>query len=185
MKLLMAGNETYGLAKSIKEIYPDTVSLSRTTGYDFKTLDAKKKAAIESLDYDVFLCVSALGDFHQSLLVERIIEKWQEKNHKGYLIVLGSSADTPVNGSTRMYNVEKRALRAFCRQLSQIAASIKPSNWKVTYIAPGNLHTPKQDEKMPDTPKLDTEYVAQVIKWLIDQPDHINISELCLDRIQR
>jgi len=45
------------------------------------------------------------------------------------------------------------------------------------------MHTPKQDEKMPDTPKLDTDYVAGVIQWLINQPKDINISELCLDRV--
>jgi NADP-dependent 3-hydroxy acid dehydrogenase YdfG len=38
---------------------------------------------------------------------------------------------------------------------------------------------------MPDTLKLDTDYVAGVIKWLIDQPHNVNISELCLDRIQK
>jgi NAD(P)-dependent dehydrogenase (short-subunit alcohol dehydrogenase family) len=180
----MAGNEEYGLAKSLKMLYPDTVSLSRTTGYDIKKLETKKQIAEMSLDYNVFFCVSALGDFHQSLLVEKIMEKWQEKKHPGYLIVLGSSADTPVNGTLRMYNVEKRALRAYCRQLSQIAASEKPSNWKVTYVAPGNLHTPNQDAKMPSTLKLDCDYVAGVISWLLEQPFDINISELCLDRKQ-
>jgi NADP-dependent 3-hydroxy acid dehydrogenase YdfG len=34
---------------------------------------------------------------------------------------------------------------------------------------------------MPDVPKLDCAYVAGVIKWLIDQPANVNISELCLD----
>ena len=181
----MAGNEQYGLAKSVKQLYPEVVGLSRTSGYDIKKLETKKQIAEMSLDYDVFLCVSALGDFHQSLLVEKIMEKWQEKNHKGYLIAVGSSADTPVNGTLRMYNVEKRALRAYCRQLSQIAGSDKPSNWKVTYIAPGNLHTPNQDAKMPTTPKLDCDYVAGIIGWLLEQPADINISELCLDKIQR
>ena len=70
------------------------------------------------------------------------------------------------------------------RQLSQAVSSDSPPNWKTTYIAPGNMHTPRQDEKMPGIPKLETSYVSQVIKWLIDQPASVNISELCLDRIQ-
>ena len=183
----MVGNENYGLAQSIKKVYPDVVSLSRTTGYDLRSannLQVKKDIAKMSLDYDVFLAVSALGDFNQTLLLEQVMKYWG-KSHRGYLIAVGSSADTPVNGTDRMYNVEKRALRAYCRQLSQMSAGNAPPAWKVTYISPGNLHTPKQDEKMPNTPKLDPDYVASVIKWLIEQPSNINISELCLDRIQR
>ena len=44
------------------------------------------------------------------------------------------------------------------------------------------MHTPKQDEKMPGTLMLDTEYVAGIIDWLVTQPEHVNISELTLDR---
>ena len=71
------------------------------------------------------------------------------------------------------------------RQLSQAVSSETPPAWKTTYISPGNLHTPRQDEKMPNTPKLSTDYVAEIIKWLIDQPQDINISEFCLDKIQK
>ena len=81
-----------------------------------------------------------------------------------------------------MYPAEKKALRAYCRQLSQISAGENDCGLKVTYLSPGNLHTPKQDEKMPDTPKLDTNYVADIIQWLLEQPQDVNISELCLDR---
>jgi NADP-dependent 3-hydroxy acid dehydrogenase YdfG len=47
------------------------------------------------------------------------------------------------------------------------------------------MHTPKQDEKMPGVKKLDTDYVAGMIKWLLEQPQDVNISEICLDRIQK
>jgi len=183
--MLVIGNKDYGLAKSIAEIYPDAKYMSRTTGYNLGQRHVREEVAARSLNYEVVILVSALGDFSQVMLAEAIAKEWWKNDHKGYLIAVGSSADTPVKGSKWIYPVEKKALRAYMRQLSQAVSSDTPPNWKTTYIAPGNMHTPKQDEKMPNTPKLDTDYVAGIIQWLIEQPHNINISELCLDRIQK
>ena len=182
--MLVIGNKDYGLASSIANIYPHAEFYSRTTGYNVGKREVRETVAEQSLAHaEVILC-SALGDFSQVMLAEAVAKQWFEHNHKGYLIAVGSSADTPVKGSKWIYPVENRALRAYMRQLSQAVSSETPPNWKTTYIAPGNMHTPRQDEKMPDIPKLEPSYVAGVIKWLIDQPASVNISELCLDRIQ-
>ena len=98
------------------------------------------------------------------------------------MIVFGSSADTPVKASTWMYPTEKKALRAYCRQISQKSSGDQPWPIKMTYIAPGHIHTPKQDEKHPTRKKLDCDYIASVVKWLLSQPDDVNISEICFDR---
>jgi len=185
MKILVAGNKSYGLAKSLYEKYPQAYFLSRSSGWDFSDQETQKRAAELSLDYDVFLSISCLNRFNQLKLVQSVSEKWVENDHKGYLIALGSSADTPVNGNTRIYPVEKKALRSYLRQLSQICSSETPKKFKVTYLSPGNLHTPSMDKKFPDTPKLDCDYVVNVIQWLLEQPMDVNISELCLDKIQR
>lgn len=185
MKILVAGNKNYGLAKSIYKLYPNATFLSRSSGYNLYEKETRQKVAEMSLDYDVFISVSCLGQYAQSILIETVMNSWWKENHSGYLIALGSSADTPVKGTKWGYPAEKKALRAYTRQLSQAVSSDTPPNCKTTYLSPGNMHTPKQDEKMPDTPKLDTEYVASIIDWLIKQPANINISELCLDRIQK
>lgn len=184
MKILVAGNKDYGLSNSIAQEYPDAKFLSRSTGFNLNDSDIRDEIAKLSLDYDVFISVSCLSQFRQTLVVESIIKEWMSNNHNGYMIVIGSSADTPVKGTSWTYPSEKKALRAYLRQLSQIVASSQPPNWKITYLSPGNLHTPKQDQKLPDTPKLDTDYVTSLIKWLLAQPRNINISEVCLDRIQ-
>jgi NADP-dependent 3-hydroxy acid dehydrogenase YdfG len=181
MKILIAGNKNYGLSKSLYDIYPDATFLSRSTGQH----DVRESVGPMSLDYDVFISVSCLSQFKQVLLVESVAKTWIENNHKGYLIAIGSSADTPVKASGWSYPAEKKALRAYMRQLSQVVSSDNPQNWKSTYVSPGNMHTPRQDEKMPNIPKLDTDYVANVIEWLINQPDDVNISELCLDKKQK
>lgn len=183
--MLVIGNKEYGLAASIAKLYPHAEYYSRSSGYNMGKHDVRQHVGEKSLDHDVVILCSALGDFKQTLLAEVIVQHWINSNHPGYLIAVGSSADTPVKGTKWLYPVEKRALRAYMRQLSQACSSDTPPACKTTYIAPGNMHTPRQDEKMPDTPKLDTDYVAGVIKWLIDQPHNVNISELCLDRIQK
>jgi hypothetical protein len=183
--MLVIGNKTYGLANSIAKLYPSAEYYSRTSGYNLGKRDIREQVAKKSLDHEIVILCSALGDFSQVLLAEAIAKEWVNANHKGYLIALGSSADTPVKGTKWIYPVEKKALRAYMRQLSQAVSSDTPTDFKITYIAPGNMHTPRQDDKMPVIPKLDTDYVAGIIKWLIEQPHNVNISELCLDRIQK
>jgi len=184
MKILVAGNREYGLSKSIHSLYPEATFLSRKTGYDLTIKGVQHQVALTSLDYDVFLSISCLYDFEQLSLIKKIIDCWYENNHQGYLIALGSSADTPVKGTTRMYPVEKRAIRNYLRQISQICSGDEPKNFKITYLSPGNLHTPSMDRKLPELLKLNCDYVAGVINWLLQQPKNINISELCLDRMQ-
>ena len=182
MKILVAGNPEYGLAKAIKEKFPDADFVSRSYGgFDLSIPSTQREIAEKAMDYDVFIAVSCVWRFAQTEYVQEVAKRWLERGH-GYIIAIGSSADTPVKGTAWMYPAEKKALRAYCRQLSQISAGENDCGLKVTYLSPGNLHTPKQDEKMPDTPKLNCEYVADVIKWLIEQPTDINISELCLDK---
>jgi NADP-dependent 3-hydroxy acid dehydrogenase YdfG len=183
--MLIAGNPDYGLSAALSAKFPEAVFASRSNGWDLSQKEAQTRLAKESLAHDVFLSVSCLFDFHQTVLVQEVAKVWHEAKHPGYMIVLGSSADTPVKGSLWLYPAEKKALRAYCRQISQGIASTQPPAFKMTYLSPGNMHTPKQDEKMPDTLKLDCDYVAGIIAWLTTQPVDVNISEFCLDRIQR
>lgn len=182
-KILVAGNPDYGLSKSIKCVYPDATFVSRTHGgFDLSIPSKQRELAELSMDYDVFIAVSCIWRFAQTEYVQEVAKRWIERKH-GYIISIGSSADTPVKGTPWMYPAEKKALRAYCRQLSQISAGENDCKLKITYLSPGNIHTPNQDKKMPGTLKLEPAYIASTIKWLIDQPDSINLSELCLDRI--
>jgi NAD(P)-dependent dehydrogenase (short-subunit alcohol dehydrogenase family) len=184
MKLLVAGNPHYGLAQAIAAKQLGGVYYSRThNNTDLTNVLAQKQFAVDSLQYDVTIIVSCLYGYEQVKLTERVAKEWSANKHQGYLIVLGSSADTPVKGTAWGYPAEKKALRAYCRQLSQMSAGENEHRFRVTYLSPGNMHTPKQDEKMPGIVKLNTGYVADVVAWLTSQPKSVNISELTLDAI--
>ncbi len=185
-KILIAGNQEYGLSGALYKKWPDATFISRSTGLkmDLCLLKNQRHIADLSLEYDVFISVSSLWKFHQTSLVQEVSKKWKEQKHKGYIIAVGSSADTPVKASTWLYPGEKKALRAYCRGVSQMVSGDNYSGFKMTYLSPGWMRTPIEEKKHPDIPKLDLEYVANTVEWLINQPDTVNISELCLDEVR-
>jgi len=105
-----------------------------------------------------------------------------DKNKSGYIINMGSTADTGVKGRTWRYPTEKKALKAYNRDLTYM--TIGGSNIKTTLLSPGSLTTPSVIKKHPDRKLIDIEYVAETILWLINQPDYVNINEISLDPIQ-
>lgn len=184
MSILVAGNKNYGLANSIQNITSEAKFASRSTGYDLSIMSKQEELASESLHYDVFISVSSLYNYYQNQLIEKIVKTWYNNQHQGYILVIGSTADTPVPGTIWQYPAEKKSLRAYCRQISMLISSENPPPFRMTYLSPGNMNTPKAEEKRPEVPKLDTDYIVEIIGWLLNQPQNVNISELCLDRIQ-
>lgn len=186
-KMIVSGNATYGLGKSLSAKFPQAQFCSRTSGYDFLQESDRFRFAEESLSASVYISCSALDKFAQTLLLQTVVQTWEAKKHSGQIIVLGSSADTPVKGTSWIYPTEKKALRAYSRSLSQkvLGGHGSASNGiRVTYLSPGHLDTPEANKKHPEVLKLDCDYVTDVVAWLLSQPANINISELCLDPIQ-
>jgi hypothetical protein len=77
-----------------------------------------------------------------------------------------------------LYNAEKKALRDYCNSLSLLG--VWNGGPKVSYISFGTLSNNQQ--KHPDRVCMDISVAANYIKWVIDQPIHIN--EISLDPIQ-
>lgn len=181
MNILTTGNPTKNLAKSINEkIGGDFVS--KSMGYDLCDDKVKDSVVEMSLKYDVFINSAVMHKFHQTLLLSKLWNFWYDNSKKGHIVNIGSTADAGVKGTPKLYNIEKKALRDFNKNLSNM--TIGGSNIKMTYISPGYIKTPKIDEKHPEKYKLEPNYIADVIKWVIEQPNYVNISEIRLDPIQ-
>lgn len=188
-KVIISGNKNYGLAKSLYKLFPDATFCSRSNGsYDLSVDSQITTFILESLNYDIFISCSYIPFFAQTILLAKLYKKWMDEKKIGQIIVVGSTADWSTKA--RFYSTEKKALRDFCRRMAGMSAGGGPdlypgNNIRITYIAPGMIDLPKQREKHgEDLAKLDPDYIAEVIKWLTEQPANINIHDLSMDPIQ-
>ncbi|MCJ8277260.1 MAG: hypothetical protein HRT44_01815, partial [Bdellovibrionales bacterium] len=118
-KIMVSGNKNYGLANALSKIFPNADFYSRSTSEtDLARYEVREEFAEKSLDYDIYISCSCLSQFRQTLLLEKVYKKWHENNKKGQIICLGSTADTPVKATGWVYPIEKKALRAYCKNLS-------------------------------------------------------------------
>ena len=124
----------------------------------------------------------ALWKFHQVMIAESVFNAMEEADRKGQIINIGSTADTGVKGRTWRYPTEKKALKAYNRDLTYMAMG--GSNIKTTLISPGSLTTSSVMKKHPDRKLIDVEYIAELVVWTINQPEYINVNELSIDPIQ-
>ena len=188
-KVSIVGNRNYGLAKALAEEFPSAVFYSRSCGgFDFSKREFRDKFAKLSMSYDVCILCSYISNFNQVNLLENVWEMWNNAEHKGHIIVLGSTADA--SPKRWIYPVEKRALKDFCKLYGKSASgggpNLYPGNGiRITYVAPGMLDLPKQREKNGDKlAMLDINYLANTIKWLVDQPENVNIYDISMDPVQ-
>lgn len=182
ISILVAGNSEYGLAAALGERYPNAVFASRSTGYDLTTKEGQGRFAAESINYDVVMSVSCLHSFEQVKLVEKVVKMWRQVAHDGRLIVLGSAADSFTKPTDWVYPSEKKALKAYCRDVSTILTSTLPDAFNLTYLSVGMLDTPQSNKKY-DHPKIRCSEVVDVIEWIIHSPHHLNLSEISLERV--
>ena len=188
-KILITGSRKYGLCEAICNLF-DTIpdieyeTASRSNGYHLDTNDGQKKLAEKYIegDFDVFINNSAIWKFQQVIVVEAVYNAMEEANRDGHIINIGSTADTGVKGRTWRYPTEKKALKAYNRDLTYKAMG--GSNIKTTLISPGSLTTSSVMKKHPDRKLIDVEYIAELVVWTINQPEYINVNELSIDPIQ-
>ncbi len=188
-KILITGSRNYGLCEAICNLF-DTLpnieyeTASRSNGFNLDNSDGYSKLANYYIDgdFDIFINNSALWKFHQVMIVESVFNAMEEADRKGQIINIGSTADTGVKGRTWRYPTEKKALKAYNRDLTYMAMG--GSNIKTTLISPGSLTTSSVMKKHPDRKLIDVEYIAELVVWTINQPEYINVNELSIDPIQ-
>ena len=194
-KILITGSRNYGLCEAICNLF-DTINqgyvdteieyetASRSNGYQLDTNEGQKKLAEHYINgnFDIFINNSAIWKFQQVMIVESVFNAMEEADRKGHIINIGSTADTGVKGRTWRYPTEKKALKAYNRDLTYKAMG--GSNIKTTLISPGSLTTPSVMKKHPDRKLIDVEYIAELVVWAINQPEYINVNELSIDPIQ-
>lgn len=180
MNILISGNPTVGLAKSLHELYPDATYCSRSNGYDLVENQGINAFAQLAAQHDTIIINSALWRFHQTVLLDLVYKACRNANNDAHIVCIGSTTDRTSKGTAWLYNAEKKALRDYCNSLALVG--VWHSGPKISYISFGTLSN--NQEKHPDRTCMDIDEAVSYIKWLIDQPKHVTINEISIDPMQ-
>lgn len=182
MKILISGNNRYGLSAAIGRLYPGQVEFaSRSNGYDLVTKEGREAFSALATSADVVVVCAALWQFQQTVLLESVSKACRAAGVAPHIIVIGSTTDRVKNGKPWLYNAEKKALRDFSNTLA-IGGVWTDGLPKVSYISFGTLSN--NQEKHPDRRCIDIDEAAEYVKWLISQPKYVNINEISIDPMQ-
>lgn len=176
--MIITGNKTKGIAKELFALYPDATFCSRETGYDLVAKEGREQFANEAINHDIIILNSALWQFQQTVLLDTVYKTLINANKTAYIVCIGSTTDRVNKGTSWLYNAEKKALRDYCNSLSLLG--VWNGGPRVSYISFGTLSN--NQHKHLDRVCMDIFVAANYIKWVIDQPIHIN--EISLDPIQ-
>lgn len=182
MKILISGNNKFGLSASIGKLFPNQVTfMSRSSGYDLTNSEDQKKFANLAIAYDVIIISAALWKFNQTVLLDIVAKTCSENGHTPHIICIGSTTDRVKKGGAWLYNAEKKALRDYCNThgMNGVWGSKSP---KITLISFGTLSN--NQEKHPDRKCLNIDEAAEYVKWIIDQPKHVGVNEISIDPMQ-
>lgn len=187
MKVLVAGNENYGLASALATCFPEAQFCSRETGYDFSKSEDIERFSQASLEFSFIVLSASLFHFQQIQLLQAVSQCWIRKSHHGHVVAIGSTIDRAVKGNSQLYAIEKKSLKAYCQNLHSLSlgSTDKPGpGFKVTYLSLGHLNTDNTMAKHPQARLLDMNYVASLVRWVFEQPRAVSIGELSLDPMQ-
>ena len=168
-KIAITGH-TSGLGKALAE-YCDNkgiewVGFSRSNGNDINDKDFHRRLPKAIEDCDVFIN-NADMQHNQIALLYKVWESWQQLD-KQIVCISSTSQEYLHKDKAYPYDAYKQGLDYACAQLQYILGS----RCKVTNIKPGWIDTPlAADYDIPH--KMAPSYVAEVVMWTIQQPEHI------------
>lgn len=178
--MLISGNPDYGLAQALQKLYPDAEFMSRSTGYDLVEKSGRTAFATAALNHNVIIVNCALWQFQQTVLLDAVYKSLKDAGKLAHIVVIGSTTDRVKNGKAWLYNAEKKALRDYSNTLA--IGGVWSRMPKISYISFGTLSN--NAHKHPDRRCMDIDQAAEYIKWVVDQPAHININEISIDPMQ-
>ena len=190
MNVLVSGNPRYGLAESLNKVFTATFVSRSTCGVDLCFDEGMDEFVKLSHSYSHIIVNSyteKMNNYSQVRLLHKLYVSWVERQKKGHIICIGSMLDHCVGQEQRWlkylsYGTEKLALKNLSETISRNRESFSPGV-ECTYVALGHMHTPYTDRLHPNEEKLNTLYVANVIKWIIEQEDCIE--SICVTRRKR
>ena len=133
-------------------------------------------------DWDKMIDINVKG----LLYISKIVLDLMIKRRKGHIINLGSIAGSEVYQKGNVYCASKFAVDAITKGMR---LDLNKYNIKVSQVSPGLVNTEfskvrfkgdmnRADEVYKGIKPLVADDVARVIKFIVDSPDNVNISEI-------
>jgi NAD(P)-dependent dehydrogenase (short-subunit alcohol dehydrogenase family) len=172
MKISITGH-TKGIGKAIADaLCKDDLVLgySRSNGFDISTSEGLDKVFSAAKHSDVFIN-NAYADFAQVELFNKMLAEWRLDSTK---TIVNINSKAHYGQPASRYAVTKKELA----KVAQKALSDNDRQCRVINISPGYVDTPRVANA--NYKKLSTEELADLVKFCIKQPQHIEIGELAV-----
>lgn len=184
MKTMLIGGPT-GFGEQIIKTF-DAQSYSRTNNYDIDKEETCHEIADLSLLYDNVIIHTYTRSGGQLNILYKIVERWIEENHRGNIIVTGSVASHfdlyKPDLNYMYYAASKSAIDKFCKILSKKCIEGKYP-FRITVIKPGMFDTERSRNKSYFIKGMPSKVFCDTIKFVINLPKDITISEIILENI--
>jgi hypothetical protein len=159
LKILCTGNPNVpGIAYYIKEIFPDTIFISRSNGFDLLTNQGLDKFKNVIKNYNIFINHSQLIPTGQVKLLKIVHDSWSN----GHVINIGSVLEFE---KWKWIDIDSAREKI---KLKELSLELNSENFKTSHIIIGGLRSTDND-----TMRLDPKEVAESIKWILERGIHI------------
>lgn len=160
MKIFCTGNPK---RKTIAHALNADLSASLSSGWDFTDANTIEQFKQIINEYNVFVNSAFVLPGIQQMLMNVCYQEWVRTNVKGHIINIGTTLEN--TNDNREYAQSKRSLKSQSLKLSDQTGI---SGVKTSYIVLGGL----------GTDACDPTDVAQVIRWIVNQPFRIPLIQL-------
>ena len=181
MKILVIGGSR-GIGKAVCDAFnPNSLSVSRTNGYDIKNTNDRKKIAQLSLEYDIVLNHAYCGDESQTYMLEELITTWNTNKKCGYIFNTGSISTYYNKNDWNMYPVHKSVQDDIIKRAAKKCQN-NGFSFRITNIRPGMLDTEysRQKSNWPGSGVSGKTY-SNIIEYLYNLPSCVIIPEIVLE----
>lgn len=176
MKKIAITGHTQGLGKILFNLYQknqyEVYGASRSNGFDFNVPNNIHRFLEDIETYDI-LINNAPGQF-QSDIFQDIYRKWQGK--KKVILNVGSRTTQFSVSKAMQYGAEKAHLDFLTRSAQHFGTQYP----YVLLIRPGFFGGVRSQNK--EGPKVDPKYIADVIKFMIDNVENYRILDLVINK---
>ena len=170
MKIFCTGNiNKHTIAYGLTNLYPQTMSASLTSGWDFTKSSTIERLKIEILNYNIFVNSAFINKDMQLLLTDVVYKQWMQENIRGHIFNIGTTLENTQDQSE--YACAKRELRKYSLKLSDETGI---TGVKVSYVCIGGVDngTPQtQDHVKPHE-------IATTIQWVATQKYRIPLIQI-------